>query len=719
MMALSSDRALVDPADDKFGHAPFAKHLATAISKYKSDDGIVLALYGPWGSGKSTVLGFVQYYLGQLPDSERPVVVQFNPWWFSGQENLARTFLGQLQVILPAKFAGFKKVGDSLAKFGEAIGGVAGAAGAAHGIPGTGGLVKAVLGWFGSKPKDVPALKKELSELLVEKGKRVLVVIDDIDRLAPEEVRQLFTVIKALADFPFITYLLAFDREVAAGAIQQQTGLPGDRYLEKIIQVPFELPTVDQVSLRNALFDQLNAVLASHPDTAFDQDHWSNIYFSGMDAMIRVPRDIIRLVNSLQVTYAAVAGEVNPVDFIALEFIRVFLPGLYDVIRSNEEKFFGHHAPEHQQDKQVESAFHESWLKEVPDAWRPSTKDMMERLFPRLESVWSNMQYSADSALDWRRQLRICSPDVFPAYFRLTFHPGDIRPTELNALLAIDDDGAALKAALLAASKIGRPDGISKASALLERLMDHVPKDISPNKVPTYIRALTYVGDQLLSEGDDPPGTFGFGNVSRVGRLLYHLLKRVADAERPALALDAIIAGKSLRVPMRLVGSLDDEAQKAARGEGDALFDLAAVDALKQACIVKVKAAAGTDALIKHPQLVSILSGWRHWGGEQEVRAWWQAAAKVDVALITLISGFQSHVRSSTFGDHAVRVRIRVNPKSIEQYGDIKEMSARVSALLDEGKVPEEHRAAIEQFLLECKMIEEGKNPEDPFAFED
>ena len=57
-------------------------------------------------------------------------------------------------------------------------------------------------------------------------------------------MRQLFTVIKALADFPNVIYILAFEREVAVKAIENETGLPGESYLEKIIQ-DFEIPLVD------------------------------------------------------------------------------------------------------------------------------------------------------------------------------------------------------------------------------------------------------------------------------------------------------------------------------------------------------------------------------------------------------------------------------------------------------------------------------------------
>jgi predicted KAP-like P-loop ATPase len=65
------------------------------------------------------------------------------------------------------------------------------------------------------------------------------------------------------------------------------------------------------------------------------------VYFSGMDHFIITPRHVIRLINVLQATYSSVMGEVNTVDFIAIEAIRVFMPKLYDEMRSNQDILSG------------------------------------------------------------------------------------------------------------------------------------------------------------------------------------------------------------------------------------------------------------------------------------------------------------------------------------------------------------------------------------------
>lgn len=718
MTHLSSDRPLSDPNDDLFGHAPFSKNLADAIHRQKGADGIVLALYGPWGSGKSTVLGYVLHYLKQVPEIERPVVVTFNPWWFSGQENLARAFLGQLQAVLPEEYIGFKEVGKKLSEFSEALGGAAEILGGAFGVPIPGGVVKGGLKMLGPKPKDVPGLKNSLSELLLKEAKRVLVVIDDIDRLAPDEVRQLFTVIKALADFPYMTYLLAFDREVASDAISAQTGLPGERYLEKIIQVPFELPLIDRVSLRKVLFARLDVVMQGTPEGRFDNEHWTNVFHSGVDPLIRVPRDIVRLTNSLSVTYPAVVGEVNPVDFIAIESLRVFLPKVYDAIRANEGQFVGYRTPNHNIEKQAAVAFHDAWLQTVPSELKSSTKDLMQRLFPKLESVWSNMHYSADSAMQWRRELRVCSQDVFPAYFRLSLPEGTLSRAELDGFLALCGDTKATGAALLDAAKSMRADGLSKARALLERLMDHVEIDVPHGCISPIVHALLDIGDELLQESDSPPGSYGFRNESRVSRIIYHLLKRVEQAQRAPLVVSAVNSGHSLRCSQYLIAVLSDESDKAAKGESDALLAADTVQEFKGLWVEKVRHAAQSGQLIQHTELATLLSGWRLWGNADEPRDWWQKAAVTDQGLVTLISAFKSQSTSNTMGEYATRIQIRVNPKAIEHFGVIQAMAARLGVLLEEGAVPEIRRPVIEQFILECEMLAAGKSPDAPFAFD-
>lgn len=714
MNILSSDRPNTDPSTDLFGHAPFARNLAESICRYPGSDGLVLALYGPWGSGKSTVLSYVNHYIEQKPEAEQPVIVTFNPWWFSGQENLARAFLGQLQAVLPEKYAGFKKLGDLLGTFAEGVGGLVDLTGVSFGA---GGLVGGLVSQIKPKPKDVPALKSEISKLLLQEGKRVLIIIDDIDRLVPDETRQLFTVIKALADFPQVVYLLAFDREVAIEALAQQTGVPGERYLEKIIQVPFELPPVDRVALRATLLKQLDIIISGTPEGLFDDEHWANIFHDGIDPLLQVPRDVVRFINTLSVTYPTIVGEVNPVDFIAIEALRVFLPNVYKIIRSNPEKFTGYRMGNDGEKTQL-SAFHNSWLKDVCDIQRESVKALIIRLFPKLESAWENMNYSREFSMTWRRELRICSEDIFPTYFRWALTPGAISNTELKAFIALGSNPEALGAAFIVAISQIRPDGLSKARALLERLMDHADEGIALDHIPGFIDVLLDVGDKLILEGDTQAGMFNFGNESRISRLVYHLLKRI-DLQQRDQILRTAFAGRALSVQRYLLTTLENESNKKNKNGGDALCDETCIEILKKQWIVKINALAAEEKLLTRQQLPVLLVAWRHWGKEGDSRIWVNSVISSDTGLLAFLPKFIYKTTSYTSGERSIKVQVRLNPKNLEFYLDIQNCAARLKALQLSSSVPESSRQAIEQFLIEFQLIEEGKNPDDPFAFDD
>ena len=97
------DSPQTDPADDMLGYAPFSRLLAKSISRMCPKEGIVIAVNGPWGSGKSTALNFVLHYL-EHEFTEPPVIpIHFTPWWFSGQENLTRLLMGQIRARLGDK----------------------------------------------------------------------------------------------------------------------------------------------------------------------------------------------------------------------------------------------------------------------------------------------------------------------------------------------------------------------------------------------------------------------------------------------------------------------------------------------------------------------------------------------------------------------------------------------------------------------------------------
>lgn len=439
--------------------------------------------------------------------------MRFNPWWFSGREQLLQQFFRQFQATLgkpdvPGKLKGVsERVGDFVKlltplKYAKYIPGVGGLAGMPADILET---VAETLGTAAEAlERDIFEIRRAIDTALVEQETRILVVIDDIDRVRAEEIQQLFQLVKAVADFPKTIYLLSFDRQVVIDALKDFQGPAGQDYLEKIVQAPFDLPLPDRDSLRNLLEAQLDEVLGGTPGDLFDQTELSNLYWDGVDAFIRTPRDIKRFINALRIAYPVVRGEVHAVDFLGIESLRVFSPLVYAFVATRKTLFAGSSdlragigdTPEERR------RLFDLLLNAVPGPQQQAVKGILGRLFPRWDTAYGGMTHGASWLDAWRRARRICSPDVFDVYFRLALTPGDIGATEMREMLDVASQPEVFGGRLLQLAEQRRADGATRLRAFLYRLDDFI-EDVPVADIEPLLQALYHVGDDLLWRAEE------------------------------------------------------------------------------------------------------------------------------------------------------------------------------------------------------------------------
>lgn len=202
---MNSDHPIESCADDALGRASVARHIADQLSLAPIDHSIVFGLYGPWGSGKTSLLNMICEELesADIP----PVIVKFNPWNYPSSENFVTPFLALLSECIqlgahstiPEKAA--RKLAKTIKSYSDVL---ASAADAFSWVPGM-GIVSTVLRRVGKEDEKSasPAnLKSRLSKLLMDTHSRVVVIIDDLDRLSNEAVRSVFQLVATIADFP-------------------------------------------------------------------------------------------------------------------------------------------------------------------------------------------------------------------------------------------------------------------------------------------------------------------------------------------------------------------------------------------------------------------------------------------------------------------------------------------------------------------------------------
>ncbi|MDO8885967.1 P-loop NTPase fold protein [Candidatus Oleimmundimicrobium sp.] len=712
--AILVDTPLEDPKDDRLGYAPFARNLAEALRNIRTEDSLVFALHGDWGTGKTTCLNFVLHYIAQMPEENRPIIMRFNPWWFSGHGDLLVQFFRELLKTFQKNK--LESIASSLATFFDLI----------SEIPEPTGLGKfggktlsAVLKKIGKEEKAWEAREK-IKCLLRKQNRRILVLIDDIDRLTVDEIRDLFKVIKAVADFPRCTYLLAFDKSVVVEALKETQGIPGEAYLEKIVQIPFELPVPDKAALRKWLFEQLGLIFADTPEELADQIYFANVYWDGIDHFINTVRSIKLLTNTLKINYHPVKGEVNSVDFITIETLRLFVTKVYHLIRFNPDMFAGKvdsYGVAAQHAKDTLKAFHEEWVKQLPENDRDSVKKLLARIFPKLDYVFGNTIHG-DS--EWRRQLRICSSDIFPVYFRLAVPEGEIAYSEMRTILMLGKESTAFGNKLLGLVQQHRPDGSTRVSAFLERIEDFTQKDIPKEQIPEILQALFDVGDKLLVLEDEGRGLFSWGNDIRIGRIMFQLLKRYDSQEERFKILQKVFRdGQAVSVIVGEVAVLGQQHGKYGAKEKDpekeCLVSLQHVGELEEVALQKIKEASSGGRLLELPHFSGVLYRWRDWESEEAVKRWVAKTIETDQDLANLLEGFLSKGYRQTLTDRVGEVKWCLSPKSLESFLNPVEIIGRCKNLI---KSPPEwlkdmKKIAVETFIKEFELLSKGKSPND------
>lgn len=345
-MNYSTDKPIDTCEQDLLGRASFSKQLGRAIYDYNGKDGLVIGLYGKWGSGKTSVINMAVNEMITLAEQENnmPLVMKFAPWNYSDKDNLISIFFQSLKnkIELQDNEKMKKQVGKALNDY-------AGAFDALSLIPIVGSGVAAILksvaqaqGTNLMQSADLEKTKELLESALVEAKKKIVIIIDDIDRLTNSQIRDVFQLVKQVADFSNVIYILAMDRKVVRRALQEVHNIDGNEYLEKIIQVPFEIPELRKSKLNSIFFSKLDEVVKEISDKIeWNDDYWTDIFQNCIEPYMNTLRDVNRVINTFQFKYGTMYRETSFEDMLAITTIEVLEPELYRWIGNNKEAVCG------------------------------------------------------------------------------------------------------------------------------------------------------------------------------------------------------------------------------------------------------------------------------------------------------------------------------------------------------------------------------------------
>ena len=97
-----SDAPITEPDQDILNRNRFVEQMAHYLVSRDSKESVVIALYGKWGTGKTSILNMilssVKAVEQPMAEDQRSIVIEFNPWYFSEQDQLLRAFFERIGV---------------------------------------------------------------------------------------------------------------------------------------------------------------------------------------------------------------------------------------------------------------------------------------------------------------------------------------------------------------------------------------------------------------------------------------------------------------------------------------------------------------------------------------------------------------------------------------------------------------------------------------------
>lgn len=476
-MNYNSDKPIETLEQDLLGRITFTKQLGEAIYQYDGKDGLVLGLFGKWGTGKTSILNMVINEINHLSENmnNKPIIVNFSPWNYTDKDNLISLFFRVLKNKLD-----LDKDEDKKKKIGKALTDYSDALDALSLVPMIGSGLAAILKTIAKaqgaellKDIDIDTTKENLEAALSDTNQKIVVIIDDIDRLTNTQIRDIFQLVKQVGNFPNIIYILSMDRDIVCRALESVHNINGAEYLEKIVQIPFEIPILLKSRLREIFLTKLmNTVKIISANLEIDKSYWSEVFTYCIEPHINTLRDINRVINTFQFRYKILQEETAFEDMVALTTIEVLEPKLYQWITRNKDVLCS------------TSSSSSSFILRDKENYRKSISEDLKRLgidtdigikflstlFPLFANNIDEHRYAESNI---RRSIRVAQEERFDSYFTFDLEEIPVSRYIINKFI----NELALNELIVKVSEINDAGKIEYFIDELRSLVDTIPEE--------------------------------------------------------------------------------------------------------------------------------------------------------------------------------------------------------------------------------------------------
>lgn len=723
---VKGDRPLRHKDEDALGFKEIASRIAVALVDHAADDGLVVGLEGPWGSGKSSLMFLIEEELKGMPDDERPAIINFRPWLVGNRDALIGNLFSELskEIDRMALNAGdatritaarVKDASEALRKFAVGLGRVgaaieiAGDAVAVAPVKWTGKLFSAA-GKAAGQKKEGPQLadlKHNLVKALGKLGKRIIVTIDDIDRLDPDEVMEVLRLARSVADFPNVIYVLCYDIKVLSNSVRKAFQVEDGRaYLEKIIQLTVMVPSPEAFKLRQWFSDELHAFASPRDRSQLERLKTVIDYEGGRQ--LTTPRSVVRTLDAIRFFWPPLReAKADLPDLVWLQLIKDGNAELYrwiesycstaavlslgmarveDIERSQEvEKLIGIVPKNYFSDPIYREYFSDHLY-----GMRSDFTDE-DSGFEIHQSV------SEEEKLELIRDSRLASPDHYRLYFALIGPSHALTSGNVESLLSAADDGKAETiTSLLALHGELISGSLGKADLLLERLTDAKTDALNATRSRNLLLAFADALDDAFRLR--PFDQFWVNSLwDRADKLLPKMLSELEPSDRSTVVVQMFEEGRAigwLTNLLRRETFAHGRFGSRQRPEADWWLTDAELDVATTALVTRYKSMAAED-IFSGIDPLSLLFAWLQAGDEAGPRSLVESAIKTDEGLVSTLEAMRTEINSSDRGKLRVLKRDNLMP-----FLDYDAASQRIEALVGD-KVLGDRAAILSEALSE------------------
>lgn len=313
------DEPITSSEDDLLGRKIYAQDAAKKLLATNTEkNAFTFGVIAPWGNGKTSFLYMLKEHIDNNWAGD-VVTISFHPWKYGKSSNLTYLFFEELSKSLAPYSTSFSY---DIIRYARTVSSIENS---------TTKFLGSILGCFASPTveEQYEDLKKKISNM----QRKIVVFIDDIDRLESKEIEELFRLVRNTSNLPFMYFVIAYDKKYVVDSLNSIFPSHSLSYSQKILQEEFFLPIIKKNELKAVLREKLSVFLNTEEMGQVDK-LLNRELFNSIDVFNYLGniRDIKRLANALLLHLKKLHGEIDICDYIVLEILRQQYPFVLELI---------------------------------------------------------------------------------------------------------------------------------------------------------------------------------------------------------------------------------------------------------------------------------------------------------------------------------------------------------------------------------------------------